>query len=275
MRSARRVRRRRRGRGDAPAAAAARSAAHGRARRQTACASSTATRSSREARPASSELDVPAPVSLEVAEASRREACPRLEPRVQRVLRLRCSRRRARAPRRPGRRTRAAARVADRAPRGASGDRLGGDRLPRRVRGRRGGPRRHRPRTHDRARGPRARMPASSASSSSWPLGEDGRKLFAGTALFSEDGELLALAQAGLDRPAQPSAASARASRPPSSSYAGKKSMTTRFSRPALVRISSSWPIFRTPHSRTTSIGAESESASASTTSRPMRSASR
>ncbi len=27
-----------------------------------------------------------------------------------------------------------------------------------------------------------------------WPLGEDGRKLFAGTALFSEDGELLALA---------------------------------------------------------------------------------
>ncbi len=29
----------------------------------------------------------------------------------------------------------------------------------------------------------------------SWPLGEDGRKLFAGTALFAEDGELLALAQ--------------------------------------------------------------------------------
>lgn len=28
-----------------------------------------------------------------------------------------------------------------------------------------------------------------------WPLGEDGRKLFAGTALFSEDGELLALAR--------------------------------------------------------------------------------
>ena len=29
----------------------------------------------------------------------------------------------------------------------------------------------------------------------SWPLGEDGRKLFAGTALFSEDGELVALAR--------------------------------------------------------------------------------
>jgi hypothetical protein len=29
----------------------------------------------------------------------------------------------------------------------------------------------------------------------SWPVGEDGRKLFAGTALFSEDGELLALAR--------------------------------------------------------------------------------
>ncbi len=29
----------------------------------------------------------------------------------------------------------------------------------------------------------------------SWPLGEDGRKLFAGTALFAENGELLALAR--------------------------------------------------------------------------------
>ncbi len=29
----------------------------------------------------------------------------------------------------------------------------------------------------------------------SWPLGEDGRKLFAGTALFAESGELLALAR--------------------------------------------------------------------------------
>ena len=29
----------------------------------------------------------------------------------------------------------------------------------------------------------------------SWPLAEDGRKLFAGTALFAEDGELLALAE--------------------------------------------------------------------------------
>ena len=29
----------------------------------------------------------------------------------------------------------------------------------------------------------------------SWPLGEDGRKLYAGTALFAEHGELLALAR--------------------------------------------------------------------------------
>ena len=29
----------------------------------------------------------------------------------------------------------------------------------------------------------------------SWPIGEDGRKLFAGTALFSEDCELLAVAR--------------------------------------------------------------------------------
>ena len=28
-----------------------------------------------------------------------------------------------------------------------------------------------------------------------WPLGEEGRKVFAGTALFSADGELLALAR--------------------------------------------------------------------------------
>jgi hypothetical protein len=28
----------------------------------------------------------------------------------------------------------------------------------------------------------------------SWPLGEDGRKLYAGTALFAANGELLALA---------------------------------------------------------------------------------
>jgi predicted amidohydrolase len=29
----------------------------------------------------------------------------------------------------------------------------------------------------------------------SWPVGEDGRKLYAGTALFARDGELLALAR--------------------------------------------------------------------------------
>lgn len=35
----------------------------------------------------------------------------------------------------------------------------------------------------------------------SWPLGEDGRKLYAGTALFAEDGELLALARQVWIRP--------------------------------------------------------------------------
>ena len=29
-----------------------------------------------------------------------------------------------------------------------------------------------------------------------WPLGEDGRKLYSGTALFSQDGELRAMARA-------------------------------------------------------------------------------
>jgi hypothetical protein len=32
-------------------------------------------------------------------------------------------------------------------------------------------------------------------AAAAWPLGEDGRKLYAGTALFAEDGELLALAR--------------------------------------------------------------------------------
>jgi hypothetical protein len=34
-----------------------------------------------------------------------------------------------------------------------------------------------------------------------WPLGEQGRKLFAGTALFAEDGDLLALARQVWIRP--------------------------------------------------------------------------
>ena len=38
-------------------------------------------------------------------------------------------------------------------------------------------------------------MPVSACVVTSWPLGEDGRKLFAGTALFAADGELLALAK--------------------------------------------------------------------------------
>ena len=39
---------------------------------------------------------------------------------------------------------------------------------------------------------PRERMPRVVVS---WPLAEDGRKLFAGTALFAEEGELLAVAK--------------------------------------------------------------------------------
>jgi hypothetical protein len=40
-----------------------------------------------------------------------------------------------------------------------------------------------------------------------WPLGEDGRKLLAGTALFAEDGELLALAHQVWIEPRRPSEA--------------------------------------------------------------------
>jgi hypothetical protein len=41
------------------------------------------------------------------------------------------------------------------------------------------------------------RMPAAGERCvvASWPLGEEGRKLYAGTALFAADGELLALAR--------------------------------------------------------------------------------
>ncbi len=75
-----------------------------------------------------------------------------------------------------------------------AGDRVGRDRLPGRVRRRRGGERRlvlgrMTARIRSRARRRRGCVVAS------WPLGEDGRKLFAGTALFAEDGELLALAR--------------------------------------------------------------------------------
>ena len=50
------------------------------------------------------------------------------------------------------------------------------------------------------ARGRRVPEAGEPCVVAAWPLGEDGRKLFAGTALFAEDGELLALAQPGLDR---------------------------------------------------------------------------
>ena len=63
-------------------------------------------------------------------------------------------------------------------------------------------------------------------------------------------------------------------SRPPSSSYAGKTSAMTGFSLPARVRIESCSPSRRTPHSRARSTGFASENCSASTTSRPIRSAS-
>jgi hypothetical protein len=45
------------------------------------------------------------------------------------------------------------------------------------------------------ARVDRVPDPGERCVSASWPLGEDGRKLYAGTALFAADGELLALAR--------------------------------------------------------------------------------
>ena len=45
------------------------------------------------------------------------------------------------------------------------------------------------------ARIPRVPDVGETCVAAAWPLGEDGRKLFAGTALFAEDGELLALAK--------------------------------------------------------------------------------
>jgi len=51
-----------------------------------------------------------------------------------------------------------------------------------------------------------------------WPLGEDGRKLFAGTALLAVDGELLALArQTWIEPRAAPAGAGSRAAEPLSS----------------------------------------------------------
>ena len=63
-------------------------------------------------------------------------------------------------------------------------------------------------------------------------------------------------------------------SKPPSSSYAGKTSATICFSLPPRVRIERCSPRRRTPHSRARSTGFRSENCSASTTSRPIRSAS-
>jgi hypothetical protein len=37
--------------------------------------------------------------------------------------------------------------------------------------------------------------PGERCAVAAWPLGEDGRKLYAGTALFAADGDLLALAR--------------------------------------------------------------------------------
>jgi hypothetical protein len=53
------------------------------------------------------------------------------------------------------------------------------------------------------------RVPAAGESCvvAAWPLGEDGRKLYAGTALFAADGELLALARQTWIEPRAPSAA--------------------------------------------------------------------
>jgi hypothetical protein len=45
------------------------------------------------------------------------------------------------------------------------------------------------------ARVVRVPRPGETCVVAAWPLGEDGRKLHAGTALFAEDGELLAIAR--------------------------------------------------------------------------------
>ena len=53
-----------------------------------------------------------------------------------------------------------------------------------------------------------------------WPLGEDGRKLFAGTALYGGDGEPLALSRQVwiVPRSSGPQRAESATSKPPSSS---------------------------------------------------------
>lgn len=73
------------------------------------------------------------------------------------------------------------------------------------------------------ARVPRVPEVGESCVVAAWPLGEDGRKLFAGTALFAEGGELLALArQVWILSPGRPKSRPYRGvsatSTPPSSS---------------------------------------------------------
>ena len=78
--------------------------------------------------------------------------------------------------------------------RGLAGGRLGGDRLPRCVGG--GGPGRGEI-VLGRMTAEIVRLPEEGEKCIviSWPLGEDGRKLYAGTALFAAGGELLAVAR--------------------------------------------------------------------------------
>ena len=63
--------------------------------------------------------------------------------------------------------------------------RLGGARLPRRVRGRVRSARKPRPRPPDRAGSSTSRIQGERCVVIGWPLGEEGRKLYAGTALPS------------------------------------------------------------------------------------------
>jgi hypothetical protein len=67
------------------------------------------------------------------------------------------------------------------------------------------------------ARVERVPEPGERCVAAAWPLGEDGRKLYAGTALFAEDGELLALArQTWIEPRAAPGVGGSRAAEPPS-----------------------------------------------------------
>ena len=242
VRQARGVRRRRRGRGDAAAAASARAAARRRARRRRRRVSLDGEALVAEARPAARRRRRARCRSRRGRRGVARAARPRLEPRLPRVLRVR--RRGTTGSSSASARSPAASRCTPRrscSP-SAPGDRLGGDRLPGRVRGRRGGPRRHRPRPHDGARRPRAgggravRRQRRGRSARTAASSSPGRRCSRRTASCSpspaRSGSPRSVGRDCLAGRSLDERGVSASSRPPSSSYAGKKSTTTRFSMP-------------------------------------------